>query len=230
MTGPVSPFSAISLSSSVMMSLMIRCTERPCCGTSPLTEMCRRQSSWSFRSMSRPETPRPRKKTRAPLSLSIRRWFAPPRPMIRLRTFEPYKPRGSNSSRKIFSDHGYLFSGIVGGGCFGSLGATYGFGAGPGGGGGIASSTGCLCIGFMSRIDDANSSMSPGKIALCSLSSFTTFCTSWLCFARSKSSKPSNLIMSCSKDDRTLRCSWAGRDFFQSFTLRQTFFTHSSSG
>mmetsp|Transcript_2673 Transcript_2673/g.6558 ORF Transcript_2673/g.6558 Transcript_2673/m.6558 type:complete len:245 (+) Transcript_2673:1741-2475(+) len=228
--GPASPRSAISPSSSATMSAMMRRTERPCWGTSPLTEMWRRQSMGSFSSASRPETPKPRKKTRAPLSVSMRRWWTPPRPMMRLRMLDPYIPFVSRLSRKIFSDQGYLFSGMAGGGSLGNFGATYGFGGGPGGGGGVIGSSIRFCGGFMSKMDVVRSSMSPGNKMCCSLSSLTIFCTSLLCFARSKSSKPSNLIMRCSKEERTLRCSCAALDFFQSLTRRQTRLTHSSSG
>mmetsp|Transcript_95162 Transcript_95162/g.291062 ORF Transcript_95162/g.291062 Transcript_95162/m.291062 type:complete len:324 (+) Transcript_95162:1283-2254(+) len=84
--------------------------------------------------------------------------------------------------------------------------------------------------GFMSKMDVASSSMSPGKRALCSARSLTIFWTSLLCLARSTSSKPSSLIIRCSKDDKTLRCSWAGFDFFQSLTRRHTRLTHSNKG
>mmetsp|Transcript_102880 Transcript_102880/g.178469 ORF Transcript_102880/g.178469 Transcript_102880/m.178469 type:complete len:210 (+) Transcript_102880:1490-2119(+) len=122
--GPDSPLSVSSLSNSVTMSLMIRLTACPCCGTSPFTEMCNRQSMGSARSASLPLTPKPRKNTRAPLSVSIFLWCMPPRPIMRLRMFAPYMPFVSKVSRKIFSDHGYLFSGIAGGGSFGIFGTT----------------------------------------------------------------------------------------------------------
>mmetsp|Transcript_95162 Transcript_95162/g.291063 ORF Transcript_95162/g.291063 Transcript_95162/m.291063 type:complete len:210 (+) Transcript_95162:608-1237(+) len=122
--GPTSPFSAISRSNSPMMSAMIRRTDLPCCGTSPFTAMCKRQSKGSFNSASRPLMPSPRKKIRAPLSVSMRRWCMPPRPMMRLSTLEPYMPRARRLSRKIFSDHKYLFSGMIGGLSLGNFGAT----------------------------------------------------------------------------------------------------------
>mmetsp|Transcript_105646 Transcript_105646/g.303823 ORF Transcript_105646/g.303823 Transcript_105646/m.303823 type:complete len:245 (-) Transcript_105646:323-1057(-) len=228
--GPASPRSAISASISPMISEIILRTERPCWGTSPFTAMCNRQSMGSFNSASRPLTPRPRKKTRAPLSVSIRRWCAPPRPMMRLSTLDPYTPRTSKLSKKIFSDQGYLFSGMAGGGSFGNFGATYGFGGAPGGGGGVIISTGPFGGGFMSRIDVASSSKSPGKITLCSLSSLTIFCTSTLCLAKSMSSKPSTFTIKCSNEDSTPRCSCAGFDFFQSVTRRHTRLMHSKSG
>mmetsp|Transcript_61165 Transcript_61165/g.162523 ORF Transcript_61165/g.162523 Transcript_61165/m.162523 type:complete len:222 (-) Transcript_61165:3842-4507(-) len=177
--GPVSPFSAISFSSSVKISLMIRLTTCPCKGTSPLTEMCKRQSIGSTSSMSRPLTPRPLKNTRAPLSLSILLWWTPPRPMMRLSILEPYMPLVRSVSKKIFSDQGYLFSGIAGGGSFGNLGVAYGFGGGPGGGGGVTGSVrACFAGGCMLRIDIARSCISPGKSACCSARLFTKSCTS----------------------------------------------------
>mmetsp|Transcript_71843 Transcript_71843/g.233491 ORF Transcript_71843/g.233491 Transcript_71843/m.233491 type:complete len:245 (+) Transcript_71843:1694-2428(+) len=228
--GPTSPFSAISASSSAMISAMMRRTDLPCWGTSPFTAMCSLPSMGSVISASLPLTPRPRKKTRAPLSVSMRRWLAPPRPMMRLRTLEPYMPFVRRLSKNIFSCQGYLFSGMVGGDSLGNFGATYGLGGKPGGGGGVSNSMAFFCGGFISKIEVAMSSRSSGQSAQCSASSLTIFWMSRLCLARSKSSKPSSLMDSCSKEERTPRCSCAGLDFFQSLTLRQTFFTHSSSG